>query len=173
MGGYANIQRLPADFPDIAETGATLEENAKLKAHEIYERFKLPTIADDTGLVVAVLGGAPGVFTARYAGDAASYEDNYRKLLAELKDKPDRSASFITVLCYMDSQGKGHLFRGEVKGTIAPEPRGANGFGYDPVFIPNEGNGRTFAEMSAEEKNSLSHRARAIHEFIENIKFSA
>jgi len=164
IGKYAEIQTLPDEFPDIPETGSTLEENARIKARTVYDKFKLPTVADDTGLEVSALNGAPGIYAARYAGEAASYEDNFRKLLKELKDNSDRSASFITTLCYIDEQGGEHFFRGEIKGIIAFEPRGGNGFGYDPVFIPVDGDGSTFAEMSASDKNTLSHRARAIQQ---------
>ena len=161
---YAEIQTLPEGFPDIEETGSTLEENARIKAQAVYKAFKLPTVADDTGLEVSALGGAPGIYAARYAGNGVSYEDNYRKLLKELKDNSDRSASFITSLCYIDEEGSEHFFRGEIKGIIAFEPRGKNGFGYDPVFIPVDGDGSTFAEMSISDKNTLSHRARAIQQ---------
>jgi XTP/dITP diphosphohydrolase len=164
IGKYAEIQTLPEDFPDIDENGSTLEENARIKARTVYNKFKQPTVADDTGLEVSALDGEPGVYTARYAGEAVSYEDNYRKLLKELKDNSDRSASFITSICYIDEQGNEHFFRGEVKGIIAFEPRGGNGFGYDPVFIPVDGDGSTFAEMSASDKNTISHRARAIQQ---------
>jgi XTP/dITP diphosphohydrolase len=164
IGKYAEIQTLPEDFPEIEETGTTLEENARIKARTVYDKFQVATVADDTGLEVSALDGKPGVYTARYAGEAASYEDNYRKLLKELKDNSDRSASFITSICYIDEQGNEHFFKGEVKGIIAFEPRGGNGFGYDPVFIPVDGDGSTFAEMSASDKNTISHRARAIQQ---------
>ena len=170
LGKYAEIQTLPDTFPDTEETGTTLEENARLKAQAVHAEFNLPTVADDTGLEVAALGGAPGVYAARYAGPGASYEDNCRKLLKELKDQTDRNASFITTMCYIDEQGTEHFFRGEIKGIIAFEPRGKNGFGYDPVFIPVDGDGSTFAEMSSSDKNTLSHRARATAKFVEYLK---
>lgn len=157
-----DIRSLPDSYPEVDETGSTLAENAKLKARAAFTAFNLPAAADDTGLEVSALNGAPGVFTARYAGDNVSYEDNYCKLIAELEGKDDRSASFKTVICYIDGEGNEHFFEGEVKGRITTEPRGAQGFGYDPVFIPDEGDGRTFAEMSSEEKNRISHRARAV-----------
>lgn len=170
LGGSAEIQTLPDDFLEIKETGTTLEENARHKAQSVYREFRIPTVADDTGLEVNALDGDPGVYTARYAGDAATYDDNNRKLLKELKDKSDRSASFITSICYIDAQGHEHVFRGEVKGIIAMEARGRNGFGYDPVFIPVDGDGSTFAEMPSGEKNMLSHRARAIKQLITHLK---
>lgn len=170
LAKYAEIQTLPDTFPDTEETGTTLEENARLKAQAAHAEFKLPTFADDTGLEVAALNGAPGVYAARYAGPGASYEDNCKKLLKDLKDQPDRRASFITTICYIDATGAEHFFRGEIKGIIAFESRGKNGFGYDPIFIPVDGDGSTFAEMSASDKNTLSHRARATVKFVEYLK---
>src|SRR5690242_8164065 len=125
LAGNAEVRTLPEDFPDTPETGATLEENARIKARAVFEQFKLPTIADDTGLEVAALGGAPGVYTARYAGEAASYEDNYRKLIKELDGKQDRSAVFSTVICYINADGNERFFRGDVEGSITQEPKGA------------------------------------------------
>lgn len=170
LKGSAEVQTLPDDYPEIEETGTTLEENSRLKARSAFASFHPPTVADDTGLEVAALDGAPGIYAARYAGPGASYEDNCRKLLKELKDQTDRNASFITTICYIDADGNEHYFRGEVKGIIAFEGRGKNGFGYDPVFIPRDGDGSTFAELSASEKNTLSHRARAIAKLVEYLK---
>jgi len=153
--------------PDVAETGSTLEENARIKARGVAAAIGLPAIADDTGLEVDALGGAPGVRAARYAGFDATYTDNVEKLLAELAragaghDLAARTARFATVATACWPDGRELSVRGEVEGVIAPEPRGAGGFGYDPVFAPIDGDGRTFAEMSTEEKHVLSHRGRA------------
>lgn len=147
---------------EIEETGDTLEENALIKARAIFSLTKLPTIADDTGLEVDALGGAPGVYSARYAGEKVSYDDNVQKLLAEMLGRDDRGARFRTVIAYIDQNGDEQLFQGEVEGTIAHDKRGSNGFGYDPIFEPNEANGKTFAELSSEAKNLISHRARAL-----------
>ena len=156
---------------EIPETGATLEENASIKARTVYAQTKLPTIADDTGLEVAALNGEPGVYSARYAGEGATYEDNVRKLLEELKGNPDRSAKFSTVITYIDESGAELYFHGEVDGVITASPRGSLGFGYDPVFAPSEDlKGRTFAEMSEEEKNAISHRGRALRKFIAHLR---
>ncbi len=154
---------------DIEETGTTLEENALIKARAVHEITKLPTVADDTGLEVFSLGGAPGVYSARYSGEGATYASNVQKLLSELGGNPDRRAVFSTVIAYIDESNKEHTFRGEVKGKIGWEPRGTNGFGYDPIFIP-EGESKTFAEMTDEEKNAASHRGRALRAFVEYLR---
>jgi XTP/dITP diphosphohydrolase len=156
---------------EIPETGDTLEENASIKARAVYAQTMLPTIADDTGLEVTALNGAPGVYSARYAGEDATYKDNVRKLLGELAGKQDRSAKFSTVIAYIDETGTEQHFRGEVMGTITEVPRGSGGFGYDSVFAPLEDSlNRTFAEMSEEEKNAISHRGRALRAFISGYK---
>jgi XTP/dITP diphosphohydrolase len=118
-------------------------------------------IADDTGLEVDALGGAPGVYSARYAGEHATYEDNVGKLLRELGSVPARGARFATVAIARRADGTETIRRGEVEGRIGAEPKGEAGFGYDPVFIPDEGGGRTFAEMDPAEKHAISHRGRA------------
>ncbi len=147
------------DWPDIEETGVTLEENALLKARKVMEAVGLPAVGDDTGLEVAALGGGPGVFTARYAGENASYRENYQKLLQELEGVTDRSARFRTVVALVFPDGVEVVASGQVDGAIAAEPRGSGGFGYDPVF---EVEGQTLSEMGPEQKNLLSHRARAL-----------
>lgn len=158
---------LPGDFPEIEEDGATLEENALLKARFVHLELRMPTLADDTGLEVEALGGAPGVITARYAGENATFQDNCRKMLREMEGKENRKAVFRTVLCYLDQNGLQHFFEGKVEGEISTEERGINGFGYDPVFIPSDGgNTLTFAEMTSEEKNKISHRGRALQAFM-------
>jgi len=148
----------------IPETGETLAENAQIKADAVYERFGAPCLADDTGLMVAALKGRPGVHSARYAGEQASYADNVARLLLELSDASDRSAYFATVLCYRDEQGKRHFFEGRVEGQILERPAGEAGFGYDPVFLP-KGYQQSFAEMPADKKNHISHRGRALAQF--------
>ena len=145
---------------DIPETGATLDENASIKARYVYERTGLDCCADDTGLEVAALNGAPGVRSARYATDGHDFAANNAKLLRELEDKEDRSARFRTVISLIRNGVEEHM-EGIVEGTIATALSGSEGFGYDPLFVP-KGYDRTFAEMSAEEKNSISHRGRAV-----------
>ena len=146
-------------FDDIPETADTLQGNALIKARHIYEKYGLDCFADDTGLEVEALDGAPGVYSARYAGEECDSEANMRKLLENLTGKNNRNAQFRTVIALI-IDGKEMLFDGIVKGTIATEKRGDSGFGYDPVFIP-EGHAESFAQMSGEMKNSMSHRFRA------------
>ncbi|MDP4220197.1 MAG: RdgB/HAM1 family non-canonical purine NTP pyrophosphatase [Bacteroidota bacterium] len=165
-GKNLDIEILPDDFPEIPETGNTLDANARMKARFVFDRLHQSALADDTGLEVDALAGAPGVYTARFAGENATYDDNCRKLLSVLKGNSNRRAKFVTVICFIDSGGNEHVFEGEVKGNITEEYRGSSGFGYDPIFEPEEGRGRTFAEMSASEKNSLSHRSRAMAHFL-------
>ena len=145
---------------DIAETADTLEGNALIKAHYVYDKYGLDCFADDTGLEVDALGGQPGVHTARYAGESHDPNANMEKLLRELKENFNRHARFRTVIALIE-KGEEHLFTGEVEGEISTEPRGDKGFGYDPVFIPEQ-TGQTFAEMGEEQKNKISHRARAV-----------
>lgn len=151
---------------DIPETADTLEGNAALKAEYIYKNYGLDCFADDTGLEVEALGGAPGVYSARYAGgDGHDSEANMRKLLKELDGEQNRKAQFRTAICLIE-QGEEHLFEGIVKGSIIEQKRGASGFGYDPVFMP-KGYEETFAEMGNAEKNKISHRARAVEKLCE------
>lgn len=150
---------------DIPETALTLKENAFLKASYVASRYNIPCFADDTGLEVEALGGRPGVFSARYAGEPASDEKNVEKLLSEMQGEANRTARFRTVIAFILEQQQ-EFFIGEVKGIITHEKSGLEGFGYDPVFLPN-GFDRTFAEMKMEEKNSISHRGRAVRQFIE------
>jgi XTP/dITP diphosphohydrolase len=150
---------------EIVENGSTFRENALIKAQTIAEKYQTNCIADDSGLCVDALNGAPGVHSARYAGEDKNDKANNLKLLNALKDKKDRSAYFVTSLCYFDIQDKkAFYFEGEVNGVIANEMRGNNGFGYDPIFIP-EGLNNTFAEIDSAEKNKMSHRARALERF--------
>jgi XTP/dITP diphosphohydrolase len=151
------------DAPDVVEDEETCEANAVKKAREVAAFTGLTAIADDTGLMVDALGGRPGVYAARYAGDGASYEDNWQKLLRELEGVPKnkRTARFVTVAAIADPRAKQtQVVEGVLDGVIALEPRGDRGFGYDPVFLLPERD-QTLAEMTAEEKNKLSHRARA------------
>jgi len=146
---------------ELPETQDTLEGNARQKADYVRQHYGMACFADDTGLEVTALGGAPGVYSARYAGPQRLAADNVAKLLQELRGQADRSARFRTVISLALADGSFHDFEGAVEGVITEEARGTNGFGYDPVFEPLEGGGRTMAEMSAAEKNQISHRARA------------
>ncbi len=147
------------DWPDVEETGETLEENALIKARAVVEATGLPAIADDTGLEVEALGGEPGVHTARFAGPHATYDENVARVLEVMEGVSDRMARFRTVVALVFPDGVEVVAEGSVEGVITRSRRGSDGFGYDPVF---EVEGRTLAEMTAEEKNRLSHRARAI-----------
>ncbi|NNC86006.1 MAG: non-canonical purine NTP diphosphatase [Bacteroidia bacterium] len=145
---------------EIEETGKTLEENAKIKAEFVRQCYKLNCFADDTGLEVEALEGAPGVYSARYAGENVSYNDNVEKLLNDLKTAKNRKAQFRTVIALLIDDNE-FLFEGIVNGQIINEKKGERGFGYDPIFQP-DGFNKTFAEMSLNEKNKISHRALAI-----------
>ena len=147
---------------DIPETGSTLQENSLQKAQYLFERTGLPSFADDTGLEVDALGGAPGIYSARYAGPGHDNQANMAKLLAELGRLEDRTARFHTVVTLILADGQPRFFEGVCKGSIGREKRGSGGFGYDPVFLPDAYPGRTLAEVSEEEKNAVSHRGQAI-----------
>ncbi len=149
---------------DIPETGATLAENASQKSHFIYARYGLNCFADDTGLEVDALGGAPGVYSARYAGESATYDENVTKLLHQLVGEQNRSARFKTVVSLI-LDGKEYLFEGSVEGRILTQRAGDSGFGYDPVFLPN-GYSDSFAEMPSELKNRISHRGIAMQKLV-------
>lgn len=153
---------------DIPEPYHTLEENALTKSKTIFEKFGLDCFADDTGLEVDALNGAPGVFSARYAGPNCSFEDNVKKLLSELDGQENRNAQFRTVISLI-LHGKEYYFNGEVKGEISLNRSGEKGFGYDPIFVP-EGLSTSFAEMSLDDKNKISHRGRAVAKLIEFLK---
>ena len=153
---------------DIPETADTLEGNARQKALYIYENYGMDCFADDTGLEVDALNGAPGVFSARYAGDGHDSEANMQKLLKELEGKENRKAQFRTAICLI-IEGKEYLFEGIVKGKIIEEKRGGAGFGYDPIFVP-EGHDQTFAELGNDIKNTISHRARAVEKLCKFLK---
>lgn len=151
-------------FDDIPEPFETLDENANAKAAFVLQNYGVDCFADDTGLEVKALDGRPGVYSARYAGEACSYEDNVRKLLVEMKDITDRSACFRTVICLL-LNGQSHYFEGRVEGKIIETPRGEEGFGYDPVFVPDAYD-LTFAELPLSEKNKISHRALALEKLM-------
>jgi XTP/dITP diphosphohydrolase len=155
MGNYPDIK-------EIEETGNTLHENSSIKANYVLNKLNCPAVADDTGLFVKYLNGAPGVYSSRFAGENATYEDNVEKLLKELRgvSKEERSAEFHTVVC-LSRPGKEDIYtEGIVEGYITEEKRGVDGFGYDPIFEV-KGTGKTYAQMTLEEKNSLSHRYKA------------
>lgn len=154
---------------DIPETGKTFAENATIKARYVYEKFKMPVFADDSGLMITALNDAPGIYSARYAGEDKDDGANMEKVLAELQDTQDRSAKFVTVISYINTSGECTIFEGEIAGRILDEKKGANGFGYDPIFVP-EGYTRTFAELPADEKNKISHRAKAVSKLLDFLK---
>lgn len=174
LGGAIEVLTLDEVSPqvgEIVETGSTLEENALIKAHAVFALTGIPSLADDTGLEVSALSGAPGVYSARYAGEGATYDDNVNKLLTALNGVTVRSARFATVIAFVDGEGTDRVFRGEVEGSISLARRGSNGFGYDPIFVPgDDAEGPTFAEMSADEKNAISHRGRALRKFADYLK---
>ncbi len=150
---------------EIDETGSTLEENALLKARQVNEQYGYDCFADDTGLEVDALNGVPGVYSSRYAGPSCDPEANMQKMLSVLQGVDNRSAQFRTVIALV-ANGEEQLFEGVIRGHIAHEKRGHNGFGYDPIFVP-DGHERTFAEMEASVKNRVSHRAIAMAKLIE------
>ena len=162
----------PPEIPDVDEVGDTLEDNARTKAVALCAATDLPAVADDTGLHVDALDGEPGIHSARYAGDDATYADNVAKLLAALDALPleQRGARFATVAVARWPDGLEIAALGEVEGVITTTARGEHGFGYDPVFVPLEGDGRTFAEMTADEKHTLSHRARAFRTLAQGVR---
>jgi XTP/dITP diphosphohydrolase len=151
----------PAALGEVDETGTTLVENARLKAVAVREVTGRAAVADDTGLEVDALGGAPGVYSARFAGEDATYAENVAKLLERLEGVENRRARFAAVAFVSFPDGRELWVEGGVEGRIATAPRGSGGFGYDPVFVPDAGDGRTFAEMSPEEKHAFSHRGLA------------
>lgn len=166
VGDRLALQPRPSDVPDVVEDADTLEGNARLKAVALCESTGSAALADDTGLEVDALGGAPGVHSARFAGEQASYRDNVVVLLRRLEEAgatevTDRRARFRTVALLRYPDGREVSVEGVVEGFIASEPRGDAGFGYDPVFVPDGGGGRTFAEMTSDEKHEVSHRGRA------------
>ncbi len=154
---------------EVEETGTTYEENATLKAKAVYKLTGKPTIADDSGMNVDFLNGEPGIYSARFLGENTPFKQKCKKILDMLKDTEEekRNAKFVCAICFIDENGKTHLFRGECDGKIAKSIRGENGFGYDPIF---EVNGKTFGEMGESKKNEISHRNIALKKFAEFIK---
>ena len=162
LPSWVELVPRPSDIGDIDEDAPTLEGNAIIKAVEIANHASEWAIADDTGLEVEALNGAPGVRSARFAGDNATDSENRALLLAKLDGVTNRSARFRTVVALVSSKGDIHFVGGECAGTIAESERGDSGFGYDSLFIPADGDGRTFAEMTGPEKDAVSHRGRAL-----------
>lgn len=171
-GVGVDVVERPSDVPDVDETSDTLEGNALLKARAVCEATGRPAIGDDTGLFVSALNGEPGVRSARYAGPAAIDADNVRKLLSALSevDAAHRTAHFRTVIAVAYPDGSAVTVEGVLDGWIVDQPRGERGFGYDPVFASDELRGRTLAEVSADEKNAVSHRARALAALAERLR---
>ena len=161
LDGVVDLLPRPADVPDVVEDADSLVGNARLKAAAIVAATGLPAVADDTGLEVDALGGAPGVYAARYAGEGCSYADNRSKLLREMADVDDRRARFRTVALVCWPDGSELHVEGVCSGVVTTEERGTIGFGYDAVFQPDEGDGATFAEMTPAAKHAISHRGRA------------
>jgi len=167
---FSQIEFLSSDdfqIPEIEEDGETYEENALKKAREVYKFTGLPSIADDSGIEVEILGGRPGVFSARYAGEGATDEENNKKLLKELENVPieERKAKFKCVIAYVDSVEE-RIFYAETLGKVIFEPLGDGGFGYDPLFLP-DGFDLTYAQLPREVKNRISHRSKALKKFAE------
>ena len=154
---------------DVEETGTTFEENAFLKAHAVMEASGLPAVADDSGLCVDALNGAPGVYSARYGGPGLDDVGRYRLLLENMRGQLDRRCRFVSAICCCFPNGDRVEARGECPGTLAYAPKGSDGFGYDPIFFLPERK-KTFAELTAEEKNAISHRGRALEAFGERLK---
>jgi XTP/dITP diphosphohydrolase len=162
LDGVVDLLPRPLDAPDVAEDADTLIGNARLKAAAICAATGLPAVSDDTGLFVDALGGAPGIYAARFAGDDATYADNRRKLLQDLGGSTERTAKFVSAAMVVWPDGRELAVEGVCDGVIAMTELGDRGFGYDSVFIPADGDGRSFAEMSDDEKNRISHRARSL-----------
>lgn len=169
LGGVVKLVPRPGHVPDVVEDADTLIDNARLKAVAIMSATGLPALADDTGLEVAELGGAPGVYSARYAGEGCSYADNRAKLLAEMAEADRRDAAFRTVAIVVWPDGSELAAEGACHGVIADEERGAGGFGYDSIFVPDEGGGLSFAEMPPDAKHGISHRGRALRALLSEL----
>ena len=169
MRGVVDLQPRPHDLPDVDENADTLIDNARLKARAVCDATGLPALADDTGLEVTALGGAPGVRTARFAGEPPNDANNRAKLLRDLAGAADRSARFRTVAILVFPDGRELVAEGVCDGVVANVERGDRGFGYDAVFVPREGDGRTFAEMTIADKHALSHRGRAFRALAESL----
>ncbi len=172
LDGLVDLVPRPDSVPDVVEDADTLVGNARLKASAICDATGEPAVSDDTGLEVDHLGGAPGVWTARFAGEGATYADNRAKMLSVLDGvaAPGRTARFRTVVMVRWPDGTELVCDGVCEGTIAEAERGARGFGYDPLFIPADGDGRTFAEMTDDEKHAVSHRGRAFRALVDALR---
>lgn len=170
LDGVVDLLPRPSEVPDVVEDADTLVGNARLKAIAICDAAGLPAVADDTGLEVDALGGAPGVYAARYAGEGCSYADNRAKLLAELGDTTDRTARFRTSVVVRWPDGTEIAVDGVCEGSITRREQGERGFGYDAVFVPADGDGRTFAEMTDDEKHAISHRGRAFRNLLDALR---
>lgn len=172
LAGLVDLVPRPDSVPDVVEDADTLVGNARLKALAICEATGSPAVSDDTGLEVDHLDGAPGVWTARFAGEGATYADNRAKMLSVLDGvaAPGRTARFRTVVMVRWPDGTELVCEGVCEGAIAEAERGARGFGYDPLFIPADGDGRTFAEMTDDEKHAVSHRGRAFRTLVEALR---
>lgn len=170
LDGVVELLPRPAHLPDVVEDADSLIGNARLKAAAVCAATGLPAVSDDTGLFVDALDGAPGVYAARFAGEDATYADNRVKLLGELGDCADRAATFVSAVMVVWPDGRELAVEGVCKGVIAMTELGDRGFGYDSVFIPDDGDGRSFAQMSDAEKNQSSHRARALHALLEALR---
>jgi XTP/dITP diphosphohydrolase len=169
LGSFAvDLLPRPDDVPEVDETETTLEGNALLKAHALSNATREAAIADDTGLFVDALGGQPGVYSARYAGEGASFSDNVAKVLRELDGVEDmkRTARFRTVIAVAYPDGSSWWVEGVLEGSMLTGPRGTQGFGYDPIFVPGGLDGRSLAEITSEEKNAISHRGNALRAFV-------
>ena len=169
--GIAVHSAAELNLPDVEETGATFEENAKLKAEQLSALSGLPCLADDSGLCVDALNGRPGVYSARYAPNR-DFDKGMQMLLDELSSTKDteRKAHFSCVMAFARPDEKTQVFEGRVDGRIAQAKKGNGGFGYDPIFVPDEGDGRSFAEFDGAEKNKISHRGRALRKFLEYLQ---
>ncbi|HKR20853.1 MAG TPA: RdgB/HAM1 family non-canonical purine NTP pyrophosphatase [Stellaceae bacterium] len=163
--GVETVGAAALGLPEPEETGTTFEANAQLKAVAAANASGLPALADDSGLAVAALGGAPGIYSARWAGPQKDFAAAMQRIERELASKPDRRAAFVAVLALAWPDGAVEIFRGEVQGTLVFPPRGTHGFGYDPIFVP-EGGHQTFGEMTATAKHAISHRARAFAKLV-------
>jgi XTP/dITP diphosphohydrolase len=171
LGEQVHLVARPPEVPDVVEDADTFEGNARLKAVALVEATGLAALADDSGLEVDALEGRPGVRSARFAGEGASDADNVAKLLADLDAMAteQRRARFRAVLVLRWPDGAEVVVAGAVEGTIARQPRGDGGFGYDPVFVPDDGDGRTFAQMAAADKHAISHRGRALRSMVSRL----
>lgn len=170
LGGLGlEVVPRPPDIADVEETENTLLGNALLKSRALAKATGMSAIADDSGLFVDALGGRPGVFSSRFAGEFATYGENVQKLLMEMQGVADRAATFRTIISVTSPDEEEIWVEGVLKGTILLERRGTNGFGYDPIFAPEGCGGRSFAQMTADEKNAISHRARALAALLEKL----